>query len=222
MFISILYLYFLEKFLSGAVFITQVCLWPSVHILSCTYLYLHCKGGLVCFGSAAFRKNKGPVDAEPEMESYQLVLDESLLWTNAVHKTCFCYIVQGLTKKVVFFYNPLSFLLPSPPSFHHEHVQSSWWCCWMCQKAEQEVWDSYAMLWVAFWLYEMSEASRLSLIALCVFFLTLIQFYLLIWDLVIPEREAGVIQESGAPLLSCNTSVLFTWSLSLLAVVLQV
>lgn len=115
MFISILYLYFLEKFLSGAVFITQVCLWPSVHILSCTYLYLHCKGGLVCFGSAAFRKNKGPVDAEPEMESYQLVLDESLLWTNAVHKTCFCYIVQGLTKKVVFFYNPLSFLLPSPP-----------------------------------------------------------------------------------------------------------
>lgn len=70
--------------------------------LSCTHLYLHCKGGLVCIGSAAFRKNKGPVDAEPEMEFHHLVLDESLLWTNAVCKIRFCYITQALTIKGIF------------------------------------------------------------------------------------------------------------------------
>lgn len=125
-----LHLYFLEELLSGAVFITQVCLWLSMHILHCTSLFLHCKEGLVCIGRAAFRKNKWPIDAEPEMELYHLVLDESLFWRNAVHKTCFCYTTQSLTKKgfwfcfyIIFFPAPL----PIPSSFHHEHVQSS--CC---------------------------------------------------------------------------------------------
>lgn len=35
-------------------------------------------------------------------------------------------------------------------------------------------------------------------------FLTLMQFYLLIWDLAILEREVGEIRESRAPLLSHN------------------
>lgn len=114
-------------------FITRVCLWLGIYIISCTHLYLHCKGGLVCTASSAFRKNKGPVDAEAEMELYHLVLDESLLWTNAVHKICFCHIIQALI--IIFF----TFLfLFFPPNFHHGYVQSSSWWCWMWQKAKRK------------------------------------------------------------------------------------